>query len=65
MMNDNEMKELYALALEEVSLKIEKKCGFIADTCASYNNVRELNNLIQQFLEIRDKWNAIPYDDED
>lgn len=65
MMNDNEMKELYALALEGVSLKIEKKCGFIADTGASYNNVRELNNLIQQFLEIRDKWNAIPYDDED
>lgn len=64
-MENKEMKELYALALEGVSLKIEKKCGFIADTCASYSNVKDLNELIQQFLEIREKWNAIPYDDED
>ena len=51
-MNSNEMKELYALALEGVSIKIERKCELISETCASYSNVRE-------------KWNAIPYDDED
>ena len=64
MMNDKEMKELYALALEGVSIKIEKKCGFIAETCASYSNVKDLDKLIQQYLELREKWNAIPYDED-
>lgn len=64
-MNSNEMKELYALALEGVSIKIERKCELISETCASYSNVSDLNKLIQQFLELREKWNAIPYDDED
>ncbi|MCM1506999.1 MAG: hypothetical protein NC177_07685 [Ruminococcus flavefaciens] len=64
-MTDKEMKEVLGLALEGVSLKIEKKCGFIADTCASYSNINDLNKLIQQFLKLREKWNAILYDDED
>ncbi len=58
------MKEVLALAMEGVSLKIERKCEFISETCASYSNIKELNELIQQFLELREKWNAIPYDDE-
>lgn len=64
-MNDKEMKELYALALEGVSLKIERKCEVITNSVLGYSDVRDLNKLIQQFLEIREKWNAIPYDDED
>ncbi|MCM1315101.1 MAG: hypothetical protein NC244_07010 [Alistipes senegalensis] len=64
-MKENEMKEILGLALEGVSLKIEKKCGFISETCASYSNVKDLDKLIKQFLELREKWNAIPYDDED
>ncbi len=64
-MENKEMKEVFALAMEGVSLKIERKCEFISETCASYSNIEDLNKLIQQFLELREKWNAIPYDDED
>ena len=64
-MDNKEMKEILHLAMEGVSLKIERKCEFISDTCASYSNVSDLNKLIQQFLELREKWKAIPYDDED
>jgi len=64
-MNNKEMKDILGLAMEGVSLKIERKCEFISETCASYNNIKDLNKLIQQFLELREKWNAIPYDDED
>lgn len=64
-MDNQEQKELYALALEGVCVKIEKKCRFIAETCVGYGDVQDLNKLIQQFLELREKWNAIPYDDED
>jgi len=64
-MENKEMKEVLALAMEGASLKIERKCEFIAETCASYSNIKDLNELIQQFLELREKWNAIPYDDED
>ncbi|MDE6780270.1 MAG: hypothetical protein K2J40_02255 [Ruminococcus sp.] len=64
-MNNKEMKEILGLAMEGVSLKIERKCEFIAETRASYSNVSDLNKLIQQFLELREKWNAVPYDDED
>ncbi len=64
-MENKEMKEVLALAMEGISFKIERKCEFISETCASYSNIKELNELIQQFLELREKWNAIPYDDED
>jgi len=64
-MENKEIKEILGLAMEGVSLKIEGKCEFIANTCASYSNIKDLNELIQQFLELREKWNAIPYDDED
>lgn len=63
MKDKEERRELYALALEGIALKIEKKCTFIAETRASYNNIKELNKLIRQFFEIREKWNAIPYDE--
>ncbi|MDE5583081.1 MAG: hypothetical protein K2J08_05205 [Ruminococcus sp.] len=64
-MENKEIKDILGLAMEGVSLKIERKCEFIAETCARYSNIRDLNKLIQQFLELREKWNAISYDDED
>lgn len=55
MMNDKEMKEIYALALEGVSLKIERKCEVITKSVLGYNDVKDLSKLIQQYLELREK----------
>ena len=59
-MNNKEMKEILGLALEGFPFEIERKCRLIAETCASYSNVKDLNKLIQQFLELGEKWNAVP-----
>lgn len=63
-MNDKETKEILGLALEGFSFEIERKCRLIAETCASYSNVRDLNKLIQQFLELKEEWISVSYDDE-
>ena len=62
-MDNNEAKEFFrCVVLKECSDKIRLKCRDTHLIGVDDNRIRDLNELIKQFLALRKIWDAMPYD---
>ncbi|MDE5556861.1 MAG: hypothetical protein K2J32_04090 [Ruminococcus sp.] len=63
-MEEDETKQILRYLTKECSDKIRLKCRFIYLHGVDVNSIRDLIELIKQFLALRKIWDAIPYDED-
>ena len=63
-MKENEMEQFFRyVVMKECSANIRLKCNFISRHGVDDNSIRDLNELINQFLALRKIQDAFPLDE--